>query len=124
MDNDRDTNLPLLFACSGGSSVGQIANDACRELAREGGGRLFCLAGVGGHVGGIVDTAKQASTVVAVDGCGVKCALRSLEAAGVKPTQHLVLTDLGLEKNANLFPEPEVIQKAKESIRASIFTEK
>jgi len=59
MDNEKTTNMPLLFACAGGSSVGQLANDACRELSREGKGKIYCLAGVGGHIAGIIDTAKK-----------------------------------------------------------------
>ena len=38
----------LLFACSGGSNVGQIANDVCRELTKDGTGKLYCLAGMAG----------------------------------------------------------------------------
>lgn len=119
MDNQDATKM-MLFACSGGSSVGQIANDACRSLAQEGKGRLYCLAGIGGHVSGIVETAKATEKIVAVDGCGVKCALKSLEAAGVKPTQHIVLTDWGFEKTANLFPESAEIKSAKEKIMEAI----
>ena len=120
MDYEHTKDLPLLFSCSGGSSVGQVANEACRELVREGCGRLYCLAGVGGHIGGIVETAQKASTVIAVDGCGVKCALRSLEAAGINPTQHLVLTDWGMEKTPDLFPGPATIQSAKTKIKESM----
>ena len=120
MDTEHSAGLPLLFACAGGSSVGQAAKEACRELARDGAGKLYCLAGVGGHVGGIVETAKANAGVVAVDGCGVRCALKSLEAAGVKASHHIVLTDFGVEKNANLFPAAADIQSAKEKIRETL----
>lgn len=110
----------LFFACSGGSNVGQLANDACRELTQEGEGKLFCLAGIGGHISSIVETAKASSTVVAVDGCGVKCALKALEAASVPVTQHIVLTDWGIEKNGCLFPEVTVVQSTKERIMALV----
>lgn len=96
-------NPILFFACSGGSNVGQIANDACRGIAAEGHGKLYCLAGIGGHVSGIVESAKAATKVVAIDGCGVKCALKSLEAANVPITHHIVLTDWGIEKKLNSF---------------------
>ena len=120
MDTEHSAELPLLFACAGGSSVGQIANDACRELVRDGVGKLFCLAGIGGHVGGIVETAKANAGMVVVDGCGVRCAMKSLEAAGVKASRHIVLTDCGVEKNANLFPAAADIQSAKEKIRETL----
>lgn len=42
----------LLFPCSGGANVGQIANEVAVSLTREGIGKLFCLAGIGGHICG------------------------------------------------------------------------
>lgn len=116
MDNEQVTKQPLLFACAGGSSVGQLSSDACRELTREGKGKLSCLAGIGGHITGIVAMAKNADAVVVVDGCGVKCALKALEAAGVPITRHIVLTDLGFVKNAELWPEIVTISAAKATI--------
>lgn len=110
----------LLFACSGGSNVGQIANDACRQMAAEGHGKLFCLAGIGGHVSGIVESAKAAPKVVAVDGCGVKCALKALEAAKVPLAHHVILTDWGIEKNPSLFPAQDIISKTKDRLLAII----
>lgn len=116
-----DTNIcsatrTLLFACAGGSSVGQLTNDVCRALTAEGAGKLYCLAGIGGHVQKIVDSAKDGGKVVAVDGCGVKCALKVLEAAGVPITQHVVLTDWGMEKSGNLFPSSVEVAGIKERI--------
>ena len=116
MDNEKTTNMPLLFACAGGSSVGQLANDACRELSREGKGKIYCLAGVGGHIAGIIDTAKKAEAVIAVDGCGVRCALKALEAADVPVTEHIVLTDFGFAKSTELWPEVATINAAKTAI--------
>ena len=43
----------LMFPCSGGSNVGQIANRAAVELTQENVGKVFCLAGIGGHVSGL-----------------------------------------------------------------------
>lgn len=39
MENAHGTNqATLLFACAGGSNVGQISNDVCRELTWKGKG--------------------------------------------------------------------------------------
>ena len=57
-----------------------------------------CLAGVGGHVEGIVAKTKSAGCTVAIDGCDVDCVRKTLEAAGIEPTIHVVATDLGIEK--------------------------
>lgn len=109
----------LFFACSGGSNMGQIANEACRQLTADGHGRLACLAGVCTHVSGIVKSSK-AARVVAVDGCGWNCARRALEAAHVPVSHHFVLTDWGIEEKSNLFPSAEEVLKAKSRILAII----
>jgi uncharacterized metal-binding protein len=96
----------LLFACAGGSNVGQISNDAAIALERAGAGSLFCLAGVGGHVEGIVDKTRAAGRTVAIDGCDIHCVRKTLEAAGVDPTVHIVITNLGIEK-AKTYEYPE-----------------
>lgn len=90
----------VLFPCSGGSNVGQIANAAAVQLTREGRGRMYCLAGVGGDVSGIVESTKGAPVRVAIDGCAIGCARATLRRIGVEPEVTLVLTDdLGIEKN-------------------------
>ncbi len=38
----------LIFACSGAADVGAIADQAARKLTRDGVGKMFCLAGIGG----------------------------------------------------------------------------
>ena len=43
----------LIFPCSGGSNVGQIANAAAVRLTQEGRAKMYCLAGLGGDVSGI-----------------------------------------------------------------------
>ncbi len=88
----------LLFACAGGSNVGQISNDAAIALEQAGAGRLFCLAGIGGHVELIVNHTKEVGHTVAIDGCDVACVRKTLEAEGITPDIHVVITDLGIEK--------------------------
>lgn len=44
-----------IYACSRGSSVGQISNEAAQQLSKEGFGKFFCLAGVVGNVGALVE---------------------------------------------------------------------
>ena len=38
----------MILACSGGSNVGQLSNRAAVELTKEGFGKMYCLAGIGG----------------------------------------------------------------------------
>lgn len=89
----------LIFPCSGGSNVGQIANDVAKELTALNHGKMYCLAGIGGHINGIVESTKAAKKIVAIDGCPVSCAKKVLEHAGFKPDVHVVVTDLEIQKN-------------------------
>jgi uncharacterized metal-binding protein len=88
----------LIFACSGAADVGAIADQAARKLSKEGAGKMFCLAGVGGRVSGIMKTAESATAILAIDGCPLNCAKNCLEQAGFRTFEHLQLADLGMEK--------------------------
>lgn len=48
-----------VVACAGGSNVGQIANQAAVALAKEKAAGYFCLAGVGAHIKGMVNSGKK-----------------------------------------------------------------
>ena len=88
----------LIFACSGGSNVGQITNEAAKKLDKEGVGRFFCLAGVGAMLDGMIANAKGADRVVAIDGCSVACAKVACDKAEVPISTYVVATELGIEK--------------------------
>ena len=99
----------LLFTCSGGSNVGQIANQAAVALAREGVGRMFCLAGIGGHIPGIIESTKAGKMIVALDGCPVACARKTLEHAGFGIDEYLQVTKMDIEKKHGFeYPQSEI----------------
>lgn len=50
---------------------------------------MFCLAGIGGRVSGIIASTRSATAVLAIDGCPLECARKSLEQAGLSFTAHL-----------------------------------
>jgi uncharacterized metal-binding protein len=88
----------LIFACSGAADVGKISDLAARNLTAEGVGKMFCLAGIGGRVSGIMETTRSADTILVIDGCPLDCARLTLETAGFAKFEHIRLTDLGMEK--------------------------
>jgi uncharacterized metal-binding protein len=88
----------LIFPCSGAADVGAIADQAGRKLSREGAGNMYCLAGIGGRVPGIMKSAQVASAILVIDGCPIDCARKTLEQAGFTSFDHLQLADLGLRK--------------------------
>ena len=88
----------LIFSCSGGSDVGEIADKAARKMSVEKLGKVYCLAGIGGHVSGIVKTTESAAKILVIDGCPVDCGKKSLEHAGFAEFSHIRITDIGMEK--------------------------
>lgn len=88
----------LIFPCSGGSDCGAVSDQAARLLTEDGVGRMYCLAGLGGDVPPIIANAKAAGKVLAIDGCNLDCARKTIERAGITITAHVRMADLGMEK--------------------------
>jgi uncharacterized metal-binding protein len=89
----------LIFACSGASNVGQLANAAAIELAQRGEGTFYCIAGIGAHLSGMLETARIADEIIAIDGCPASCVKCTLEHAGLPVHRQVVVTNLGIKKN-------------------------
>ncbi|MFH1706970.1 MAG: putative zinc-binding protein [Planctomycetota bacterium] len=98
----------LIFPCSGAADVGAVADQVARKLAKDGAGNMYCLAGIGGRVGGIMESTKAAGRILAIDGCPQDCAAKTLRLAGFNTFEHIRLSDLGLEKGKTP-PTPENI---------------
>jgi uncharacterized metal-binding protein len=109
----------IFLSCSGGSNVGQLANRASVELTQEGFGKMFCLAGIGGHLSGFVQSARDVPTMVVIDGCSVGCAKAIVEHAELPLRHYLVLTDLGIEKNKNFALERQLVERVKDAVKAA-----
>jgi uncharacterized metal-binding protein len=110
----------LIFSCSGASNVGQISNQSSLKLAQKGVGRFFCLAGIGGHVSGMIESTKAGKMLVAIDGCQVACAKKTLEHAGFNIDEYVQVTELGIEKNHNLNLNPSDIGKVADHLISRI----
>ena len=99
-----------ILPCSGGSNCGQIANQAAVSLDTLGVGKIYCLAGIGAHIYGMVESAKSAKRLVAIDGCQVACAKKTIEHAGLTVTDWICVTDEGISKSHNLLLEQADIE--------------
>ena len=106
----------LVFPCSGAADVGAIADQVGRKMTREGLGKMYCLAGIGGHVSGIVETTKAADEIVTIDGCPIACATKTLEHIGITPKTFEV-TKMGFQKGKSPVNE-EAINKVFSEIKA------
>ena len=110
----------ILLPCSGGSNCGQIANEVAVKLTEEGIGTIYCLAGIGAHIEGMVESTKAAKRIVALDGCNVACAKKTVEHAGLTVTDWVCVTEEGISKNHEFKLAPDEIEfiarRAKESL--------
>ena len=107
----------MILACSGGSNVGQLSNQAAVELTQEGFGKMFCLAGIGGQRSGFVQSARDVDNLLVIDGCQVGCAKAIMDNAKISMKNYVVLTDLGIEKNKNFELKQADIDAVKEASR-------
>ena len=90
--------LPLVYACSGCSSVAQLANDVAVHLDHEGKAEMSCISGVGGGVPALVKVAQSGRNIIAIDGCQMHCVAACLDKCGVEADQHVKLYEQGHKK--------------------------
>lgn len=98
---------PLIYSCSGCSSVAQLANHVAVTLHRTRQADMSCIAGLGGDVPALVKLAKSGRPIAALDGCPLNCVKHTLARHGLEPDVHLTLTELGLSKRARDAFDPE-----------------
>ena len=130
MNNDsvRNTELTcecraeeiVFLPCAGGSSCGQITNYVAVSLDVLGIGRIYCLAGIGAHINGTVESARGEKRIVALDGCNVACAKKTIEHAGLPVTDWICMTKEGIEKNHQFRIAPDEIDLITQSTRKSL----
>ena len=105
----------LIFPCSGAADVGELSDKISRKMAECGQAKMACLAGIGAHIPGMIESVKAAKKIVAINGCQVSCSSKTLEHAGFK-VMAFNLNEMGFEKN-KIKVNDENIEKA-----ASIIT--
>jgi len=107
----------FVFACSGASDVGEIADRVARRLTRAGLGEMHSLAGVNAGIEAVVKEAKAARSMLVIDGCSSACASVGLERAGFTNFPRIDLSNLGLTKG-NSPATPENIEHVVAAVRA------
>jgi uncharacterized metal-binding protein len=96
--NEEAGPAALVYPCSGAADTGEIADRAARRLDAEDKAWMSCLAGIGGRVSGMMANAAAAPALLAIDGCPLDCAKKTLELAGFVNVKHVRVTDLGFKK--------------------------
>ena len=101
----NNENIPVrkavvVYARSGCSDAGEIADRIARQLTRESAAQMSCLAGIGGRVKSLVLKAENAVRILVVDGCPLNCAAHTLNLAGFNQFDHLELHKIGIRKGS------------------------
>jgi len=110
-----------LYACAGGSNVGQMANKVAVELTKKGKGKIMCTVGIGGDVPGIIKSTEGTDEIIVIDGCALVCAKKTLERAGFTVDKSIVITELGMKKSGKLDMEEtevnDIMAKVEEALK-------
>jgi uncharacterized metal-binding protein len=112
-----------IFACSGASNVGQIANKIAVELTKQEVGKMMCTVGIGGRIGGLMKSAEGSERLIAIDGCPLNCTKETLELAGFTPDRHIVISELGIKKNKELDLKDGEVKEAMDKIMEILHSE-
>jgi uncharacterized metal-binding protein len=103
-----------IFPCVGASNVGQLSNKVAIELEKQSLGNLMCTVGIGARALGLMKSAEASDRIIAIDGCPVNCASKTLELAGFKVDHHVVISELGIKKNRDKSLKDNEISEALE----------
>lgn len=90
-----ETNL--IYACSGAANTGLLADQVMRTLNRDNVGSSTCLAAMGADLSGFLESARNATRNIVLDGCKVSCGAKIFQKNGIA-FQHYVMTDYDVEK--------------------------
>jgi uncharacterized metal-binding protein len=112
----------LLYACSGGANVAEVADKAARLLMFENAGSMFCLAGIGAGIPNMVQAAKAAGLNVILDGCPMDCAKKIFDNAGITNYVQVRVTDLGIEKQKGIRATDEQVARMAAKAREVLAT--
>jgi uncharacterized metal-binding protein len=88
----------LVFACSGASDVGAVADQAARRVSRMKLASMGCLVAVANGLDFAMDPVKVAERIIIIDGCPENCAKMIMDRAGVTSYDYIQLAELGMEK--------------------------
>ena len=72
---------------------------------------MFCLAGLGADIQGMVQTARDADLNVVIDGCPVECGKAIFDRLGLTNFVQVKVTDIGFEKVKGVRATDEQVAK-------------
>ncbi|MBN1378002.1 MAG: putative zinc-binding protein [Gammaproteobacteria bacterium] len=103
----------VLYACSGASDVGEIADRVARKLRADGVGIMSCLSGIGANAASVFETAVAADVAIVIDGCQLRCGKSIFQRSNIDAI-FFGLNELGLEKGQTPVIDDVIAQTAKQ----------
>lgn len=117
---------PIVYSCSGCSSAAQMANYIAIKIDRKEIADMSCIAGVGGNVKKLVNTAKSGRQIIVIDGCPLACSKACLSHHSIQPDLHIELTEYGVKKqnhvDFNKEHADEILKMIEEKIAENILS--
>lgn len=113
-----NTEVNLIYACSGAANTGALADQVMRALNRDQVGSSTCLAALGADLSGFVESARNATRNIVIDGCKVRCGAKVMERHGL-PYMGFIMTDFGVEKGKTAITG-ELIERVAEELTAKV----
>ncbi len=68
----------------------------------------------------MVKSGKEADLIVAIDGCPVQCAAKTLQHAEIEPAIQVIVTELGIEKSHEIAFDEKVCLKVVEKVKEEL----
>ncbi len=101
-----------ILPCSGACNVGMLSTKAVVELFDQLDNVDFvCALGLPLGIEGIIKNGKSSDGYIALNGCPVRCATKSLESADIPINEEVVITEkFNIKKNKNLKSEEKIDQ--------------
>lgn len=118
--HNKNMNLPIVYSCSGCSSVAQMANFIALQLDKQGVAEMSCIAGIGGDVPHLLKIAHSGRPIVALDGCPLACTKSCLARHGIEPDSYHQLNLYGAKKSYHTDFDPVQAQIVMAHVLASI----
>lgn len=92
-------DIPLLFACSGGSNAAELVESVARKLAKNEVIYMSCPPVISARVDFFLEKLRHDEKVIALDGCETDCISQTMKNSGFEGFLHVKLSDMGISKS-------------------------
>jgi len=119
-ENKEKKKVRIILYCAGAANVGRMTLEVAHRLARDGAGRMSCLAGIGAQMESFINSARNAQETLVLDGCPTACGRKIMEDSGIAVTHHFIMTEYGVQKSFKTDPRPEESEAIVQVIRSEL----